>query len=347
LENLNKETLDFTDISKNINNTSRIGIHPIQEFQSEMGMSLHATLGKEFDSILETLPDYFNSSPLTYVIEIKIKNPDFGSVVVDNMQKVKNMISEMRPEFANLLNLGLTVDFRHVGHSIFIDVSFDGLLADKVGASYNDINLSKFSFSGTTNGHFYSSLKLTDLFELKLEELINKALLFKIESMSEVIQVKELSQLLYEFMVNYMGQNPALVNALPNYRIILQFLKLIGSIKDLRYDFKYDSQAVKKTLFDILNIQFDVPNEYCNGSTFKEGHPLNVLFTNMQGLGLNNIINKKPIYDQILGPYNEVLKQVNFDSISFANSIPKLRIYYQYNLNLPGLTDFLNTHFIK
>jgi hypothetical protein len=332
VEKLTKETEGANDVSY----VGRINLGPTTpDFETGFGVDVDLAGGKDFENILSVSPDYFKTSPITYGLEIKVKDDQAGALIKQTLEGLREM-ANMIPQAQEVFNLGLTVNVRHVGTSVFVDFSLGGVLADQVLQSISQFNFEQLNFAGTGSFSAFTGLRLSDLLTGTVEDLINRVTLFKVESHSEFSNTKNLAYALSSVYTQFKHQVPH------KMRPFIGLIKLFGAIRNFSYEFTYDSDEFAKTVKEVLGAfggKMLGSSEEMSSDVVVQG--LNSQLQGFQGMGLGMIGQFKPMLDGFLESFKPSLQQVNFDRISMFTSIPKMKMYYKASLHLPGVSAFL------
>jgi len=324
-----------TEGTNEISFASRINIGPVEDFEKGISIDSDLAMGKDAESILDSLPDYFKQSVATFGFELHLNNTTSGASICETLEGLLQMASAV-PQLAQLLEIGLSIKFRHVGASVFIDVSLLGQLGDQVLAQLNYFNLETLNFTGTGAGSLHLGVKPTDFLNCTLSELIQKAVNIKIESRSEFANTKHFISALVA-VYQSMGE---LIP--PQIRNFIGLLKFFGAVRKLDYEFKYDAK-------ELCQIVTEIAGSYLGGQT-EGANPLEAYgeqLAGMQGMGVGMIDQVKPMADAVIEPYKPSLSAVNFDRISLNGTYPKMKLHYKLSLNLPGITAFLTENFLS
>lgn len=313
----------------------KINIGPVEDFESGIGCNIDLAAGKDFDDILASLPDHFKSTPLGYGIEIKTQSEEASHSLKQTFEQLNDMFAGM-PQVSQVKAFGINWSFRAVGSSLFVDIFFSGMIADQFGQQMGLFNFDQINFSGTSCGSIFSGLRITDLIQGSLPDIISKLCQFKIQGSSEFYGLKVLSLALYSFYRTLMEKNPYGNKKL---KPLLNLLKLLGAYRSLGYEFKYDSkeffEIIKELLQDVVHGITGMPQNSVQ-ETFS------MQLETYQGMGSQMIDSYKPMAEPFLEPYKATLSSINFDRLSIFVISPKMKVFYKNNLHLTGLNAFIN-----
>lgn len=334
VDKLQKEGIDSADISY----TGNLNISPVDEFESGIGFNFDLAGGKDYEGIISVSPDYFKTSPITYGLEIHLKDQTSGAIIKQALEDLKVMLSNI-PQVKQIFDLGLQVNVRHIGLSIFIDISLGGIMGDQVLQQMNIYNFEQLNFAGTANSSIVSGLKFEDLLKASFDELIEKICKFKLESQSQFSNTK---MLVYAVFSVYEGMSQQIPS---NLRNLISLIKFFGAVRNFDYEFKYDSKLLAVLAKQVAG---QIGNNYM-------GNPGEAVFleecsnqlVGLQGMGHGMINQFKPMIDVFLEPYKPMIKVINFNKITIFTVIPKMKMFYKFNLNVEGLTDFINQNLVS
>jgi len=320
LEKLGNEAHSTTESSFQ----GRVNISPVHDFENGIGLSFDMSAGKDAENIYAYLPEYYRTSPVVYGLEIIVEEDSHAAMIVGVLDGLKSMAS-LVPQLAQVLEAGLKVNFRHIGRSVFIDISIGGLIANQIVSQLQNLNFESLNFWGVGNAQIFSGIKPIDILNSSLDELLEKVCNFKIVSHSEYSNVK----LLISAIIS--GTVSSLENVVkPN---IFNLLKVLGAIKLLEYEFRYDSGDLSSMIKELIGT-----------SKYEEA---NSFLIHYQQTAASMIEQFKPMVDMFIEQWKEPLKMVNFDRIGLISSIPKAKIFLKTSLHLPGITAFLRENILS
>jgi hypothetical protein len=313
--------------------TSRINIGPTEDFESGVGMDVDFCAGKDCEEILNSLPDYFRSSPICYGIELKTNDEAAGAALKQTLEGLLEMFGGAVPQIQMALSMGVQVNFRNVGSSVFIDLSFSGMIADQFESQLGKFNFEQINFSGIGNASIFSGLKVTDLVKSSLEEIVGKLCLFRIEGHAEYTGLKVLSYALTTIFESMSSNIPR------QFQPLIGIFKFIAAFRSLGYEFKYDSKEFTEVVHDII-ASYGASSMELPADEFKQA--IGGQLSNFQSMGDTTIDAYKPMVEPFLEPYKATLSSLNFDRYSIFVTMPKMKVYYKNNLHLTGLNAFVN-----
>ena len=309
---------------------SIITIKPKNDFENGVSLSTQIAYGSDGKSIIEALPDYHSSNPVTISIELSIDDAEQGTVVIETLNGAKDMIFSMVPGLEEKLAIGIGIKFRHVGTSVFIDFTFGGQIAEmmrmQMSPLFNTVNPS--NFSGLASIHLISGIQLGNVFDITLEEILDNVSKFKIEGNGETKNLKAMIEMTIS-LVKTTSTTSKKMGMFSN------FFKLIGALRTFSFTSEYDSTELTEIIKEIMGVVAGVD----------EGHLAVQVFggqlSQMQMMGKMQLEGIKAMAGMFLAPYMEVLNILNFDRISLSVSLSLLSLFYKFSLEPKGLTQFL------
>jgi hypothetical protein len=331
-EKLSKEVAVSTD---KVGYTGKISIVPTEEFVGGVGVSVHLTAGNDFEPILNSLPDYMTHSPVTYSLEIGIKDAEQGPMIVSRLNEIIAMFGEMIPPLQQALAMGLEVHFRSFGSSIFADITLGGVLGQQVQGGIGMFNLGQTNFAGNSNFHLTSGFVPMILLTHTLEDILTAATQLKIEGTGEYSSIKTLINSSTQMITMMNGGN------IPQrLQPLILALKMAGSLKKTEFSLKYDTKALKECIIDGINLSrhhADGPTEFQRGAE---------KFLEQQGM-FNMMVEQGKGMVMFVADYLDIIKNINLDSLSLHFLIPNVKLFYKLTVRLPGATNWLNDNILN
>jgi hypothetical protein len=221
---------------------SNINIHPSTEFAKGVDLGLTICAGSDFTNFISSQPTYFQESPVGFGIEFKILNEADAAQVIETLGQIKDLLTQMIPPLAGFLEAGLNINFRHVGTSVFIDVSVGGGFAEQAHMYLGLLSgINAVDFSGHSEFHVSSQLSPVDILTQTLEEISEHLFNFKITGKAEWSHIKAI----VDFAISKKEM-------MPNHlvKIIIPVLTFISAVKGINFDFNFDPNVVKEIAID-------------------------------------------------------------------------------------------------
>jgi hypothetical protein len=333
---VNDETTSSPDSLK-----SHISIKPKKDFDNGINFGLSVAAGTEGKAIIDSLPDYFSSNPLSASIELGIDDAEKGQIVVQSLEQAKEMIFQMIPGIQEKLEMGIDIKFRHVGTSVFIDVTIGGPLGEMVKAQYSQFgskigNLAT-SFKGYGSSHIVSGLKLNNALDISLEQIIEDASKFKIETTGETSNIKKMLAIATTIIqaTNAYGNKTKAISSIFGY---------FGVFRLLEVKSEYDSDELFSLIKESISTFTALESQEEQGEVALQVY--GGALSNYQQVGKAQLEGVKAMLGVFLEPFMETLKVLNFDRISISIVPSMISIFYKVQIGLVGITEFIRTNLL-
>lgn len=322
-----------------------IDISPNIDFDSGIHFSISATAGQEDKEIISTLPDYFKISPITYFLELLLNDAEQGETVISTLESLKQKSKQIIPEAQNLLNNGVSINFRHVAKSVFVDISLDGLIAMLVETKLSSIKLNLSDFSESAEFSIVSGIKIDNILDIGYEEILKMGTLFKVQGQGQ-IPVKLFDSIVSQIETNFSSSLTS------NIILGMKTLKLLGALRKIQYISKYDS-----------NVLYDYIKEFAGKIVHKKkgggimddlNHEMGTQIiesdlSQVQEKAKNQLGEIKQGLTVFLEPYLESIKALNLDEISMICTMSKFnsQIQIKFKICIVGLTEYLKNYILN
>jgi hypothetical protein len=327
------ERLKSENRNDEVSYAGRINVGPLEDFETGFGIDVDFAGGKDYENIVNNLPSYYKSSPLTFSLELRVNDQSTASTVRDTLEGLK-ALGDSIPQVSQAQSAGVDVNFRSAGNSVFVDISFGGFAADRIMAQMGNFDFSQLNFAGTGNFSIFSGLRFSDLVNGSLSDLVSRLTLFKVESHSEFSNTKALLHGVASLLSTVSNLAPKEVKALT------AFLKLLAAVRRVGFEYRYDANDVASVVRDIIGEVASKKLSIDGGDVAYDA--LNGQIQNFQGMGLGMLEGFKPMVESVIEPFRPALQAANYDRVSIIWSLPTLKFHSKFSLHLPGLTAFLN-----
>jgi len=254
------------------------------------------------------------------------------------------MLLGVIPGGNEILQQGVMIKFRHVGNSIFIDVSLEGLYAEMVKAELQKFKIDISTFTESGEMHLISGIKLDRPLELSYEDMVKMATLFKVQGNGQMP-----SKTLFDSINSTVEEIYSSI--LPSkFKLAFKAFKLLSCFRKIEYNCLYDSDEMCTNIKDLAgkiahNTMGGAPMDELNsemgtqiiGSVVAQGQE--AAKVQLEGI--------KQMATMFLEPYSEQLKGVNFDNIGLGITAPQYGAQLKFNLCLVGATEFLRNNILN
>jgi len=314
-----------------------VDIKPRKDFEHGVSIDVKIEAGEKGKEVIETLPDYVQSNPLSVSLELCIEDADKGPEIVQTLEGVKEMAMQMIPNAEEFLSQGIMIKFRHVGKSIFIDVSLEGMFAEMVKQKLLEfkINVSNLECG---ESHWISGLKLNNPLENSYEELLKMATQFKVQG-SGKLSTKE-----------YYNNLKSMLESLPKIKKIVRLLGVITAFRKISYQCDYDSEEMYTYVRELAG---KIASNTMGGATMDELNAemgtqmIGSFLAQGQEMAKTQLEPMKSMAMAFLEPYKASICQLNFDSFGVSLVSPDYVSRMEIKLNLVGLTEFIRSNLLN
>jgi hypothetical protein len=332
----------MTDKGNNL--IGSIDITPNTDFDNGVNFGFYATAGTQGKDLISSLPDYFRSNPVTYSLEILISESEQGQTVVATLEGLKEMISAMVPGAKDALEQGVSVKFRHVGNSVFIDVSLEGMFAEMVKSQMSAVKLDLSGFSESGEFNVISGVKLNNPLDIGFEELLKNATQFKVLGKGQMPSKVLFDSVLAQVETQFSGLLPS------KFRLAFKAFKLLGALRRIEYTSKYDNNVMYEYIRELAG---RIVHNIQGGASMDElNHEMGVQiigsqFAQVQEKGKSQLDVIKQTATMFLEPYLDTLRALNLDEISMSLTVPEYDAQIKFKLALVGITEFIRNNILN
>lgn len=328
--------------------TSDINILPNNDFENGLGLGMSFTIGDSVNDIINSSSESVKNSAGTITFELQVDSADQAPTLVQTLEMVKGMAMEMIPGMSQMNGQLFDIEFRHVGSSVFLDISGKNL--ETLGININEIfsmfNIDLGKSTETVKLNIHSGLTLNNPFEITYDEILQKATQFKVEGHGEM------PKKMLEQVVGLLLNLPMLKN-LPNFKQIslgVRMIKLLTCFKKFSYNCKYNSEELCIQVGEIIG---RITHNTQGGASMDDLSPelgsqiMSSIFSAGQEQFKMTFESLKPMIGGFIEPFAEGLKIVNLDRIAVSVLIPNFKFALQYTLEPKGLTEFIRTNLLN
>lgn len=332
----------MTDKSSNL--VGSIDISPNTDFENGINFGVSAIAGIPGKELISTLPDYFRNNPVTYSLELLINEAEQGQIVLGTLEGLKDMITGMVPGAKDALDQGVSVQFRHVGTSVFIDVSLEGMFAEMVKSQLSAVKLDLSNFSESGQFNLISGLKLNNPLESSYEELLKTGTQFKVQGNGQMPTKILFETVFKQVEANFSGLLPG------NLRLGLKALKLVGALRKVNYSSKYDSDVIYEYVRELAG---RMAHNIVGGASMDElNHEMGTqIIGSIVAQGQEKAKSQLDVIKQtammFLEPYLDTLRALNLDQIAMSLTVPEYEAQLKFKVCLVGVTEFVKNNILN
>lgn len=311
---------------------SKVKITPTTDFTAGTSVDVQLTVGNQFSTVASSLPSNVNESPVSFGIELKIKNPDQAAQVVDTLTQLKDMAIAMVPNAEEFLKQGVSVNFRPSGSSVFIDVSLSGAYGEKITSVLSKYNFSSVNFTGGSNLTVSSKLSPVDILSYNLGQLLDEVSNLKFEYNGEFSHLKNIVSFATDTLTAVTQGN--LPQKLKPAVYAMRFAEVV---RKLDFNFQYDSSTVHEIIKDTVNSASGV----AQGEKSKYEKLAESWTSERQPQAQEIVSQVSEMGSSFLEPYKPALLNLNLDNLTVYAVCPSVKAYAKVGLNIRGASDFV------
>jgi len=315
---------------------SLVNIGPEKDFQnSGTALNGHVCLGSDFDTLAATFPNYLKETPASFGLEMRLKNSNDGPKLIEVLEGLKEMAVQMEPTVKRFFDAGVMVNFRHVGTSVYIDVSYGGISGDKINGILSLFNPSSLNFAGTSDFHVCTKFSPVDLLNNSYHKLIESATYFKIEGKGEYTHLKNI----FDFVINTISSING-GNLPKKFKRIVYVLKFASIIRKIDFNLKYDVSTVQDVIREIINnLKEFVPSQGEPQTPYERNQ---FYWENELQPALNASVEQfSGMAQMFLAQFMEGILALDLDHVSLYATLPIIKFYFKFNVMVRGISDFV------
>lgn len=310
--------------------TGKFNFSPENTQSNGIGLLIDLFVGDVFDQENPELPLVVRDNYFTASIEFLAKSEEGAEVIIQTFETLKEMLTQMGDMLSVLEKLGFTISFSKNKKSVFIDLTFGGLLGEAAINIVRGFNFQSFKFSFTDEFRLQTDLNFKDLYENPdLDNIITKLGTLTIKGDAKIINLRTVCHFIREFAKHTSSDEKK-----KQFNLISYFGLILSAFETSGLNFTYDSS-------DIKSVGLEVADGVLGGEGAVNGL-----------IGMGNQQLTEGILPMVLGtiegikpmlePFMAGLKELDLDKISVELVSPGVRGELKATLLLPGLTEFLN-----
>lgn len=321
-----------------------IDIKPRKDFEHGINLNFKVNAGGKGKEIIESMPDYMQTNPLSVSLELCIEDADKGAEIIETLEGVKEMAMQMIPNAQEMLSQGILIKFRHVGKSIFIDVSLEGMFAEMVKAQLELFKIDLSLYSECAESHYISGLKLNKPFENSYEELLTMATQFKVQGNGQLPAKQFYEMIKKSFSDNFKGHMPPIVSK------IIRLARVITAFRKVSYTCDYDSEEMCNYIKELAG---KIASNTMGGAAMEDLNAemgtqmIGSMLAQGQEMAKMQMEPMKGMAMAFLEPYKASICQLNFDKFGLSLVSPNYTSQIELTLCLVGLTEFIRSNLLN
>jgi hypothetical protein len=308
---------------------SHVSIGPSSgEFTPGFQIEGHGKVGKEYDTEVAHMSSECKESAACFGLKLTLTDSKVGPQAVETLTQLLEMAKGV-DQVAEVLNMGLSINFRHEDLHVFINVvvppNFGPL---QMLPGFDKIDLTKCDFSGKHDFKITSGADPSKFLTATVDEVIERLSNFSVEANLDFNEA-------HHVITTVAGLLKGILPDKPKVQMLLAGLNLFTAFRSQKFEFKYDSTVVKSVVKNTLSCM--LPGEMMSEQL--KGH--------QQFVNDGFLPQAKMMAPMFIGPYSDLLKSINLGHYEFFFMVPRLRLYLCPGFTLFGLNSFVQTNFLS
>lgn len=305
---------------------TRMGMINIQPdcdgFDSKTSIGCHFTLGKDFDDISKTLPSYYTNSTVNLGIELYLRNDNDGPKVLEIINALKDDLYKNNELIQWLIDNVIKINIRHVGNSIYLDISPKAGIDDQTQSQLSTWDLFSMAYAGNLDCHISSKLSAFDLHNSGAEIIIKQLSHIKLEAKAEYPSQKNI--------VDYLIYSS--LDSISN-EYIKFILKFIGSTKTYNLNFQYEPKTLQQMILDAIGNLMNKENI--------EFNQVQEIWKNFKSSFSDTAKKTVNIFSKPFKNHKELIYYLYMNNFSVYFSSQVLKCFIKLNFLVDGLDDLI------
>ena len=300
--------------------TSTVEIGHTEEINQAIGVNLEVNIGESYKAIESSIPGHLKNDCFNVTLRVGTKDPSVVNelkALADNFRPL--LLSDPKSEV--MLSAGVNATVYNLDDTVNVELKLSEMMNEMLENVLNHLDVIE-KVKGHSSLRIGTELSVTDLKELSLEEVIKKALKFRITEEGSSNHVSALLQIfvsIAELSNEMTGHNDEQV-----LKALKRLVLLIDTVSKAVYRVGVDCDKLSNT------VSSAVPQQ------------LKDTFEAIREEVLGNIEGMKDMLESILGPFKPISTALNFDNVSLIVSSSRLRLHLKLDVVLQGLSDALN-----
>lgn len=307
---------------------SKVNIGPVTgEFTPGFQIEGHARFGAEYDNEVAPMADECKNAALCFGIKLTLTNESVGPQAVETLTQLKEMASGIE-QVQEALSKGLTIDFRHEGLNVFINVVVPETLPElQAIPGFTNISLAGTNYSGKTDWKVTSGVDPTKFLTASIDEIVEMAANFSVEGNGNFEELHHVLTVGADLVKGIIPSSKEVNMAIAAAQILTAF-------RSLSLEFKYDPTVIRSVIKGLIE-----------GSG--KGEKVNEKLGQNQEMANQFLPQAQMMAPMFIGPYADLLKNVNLGHYEVFIMVPRLRLYLRPGFSLFGLNSFINEKFLS
>lgn len=316
-------------------NEGCFSIAPEDGESNGFGFVLNMFMGEEFDKQNPKLPLTVRDNLATGCIELFCKNEEGADVVLKMLETAKAMLMSMGADMKKLLEKSIYVTFSKEGKSVWVDVTFNANYGEELVYIVRSLLLDRFKFSLNGSLRVQTNLNLNELWDAPcIDTILNNLALLTISNSGECINLRTIFHIVKDVIYPLFEASESKKK---NHILFSHGALILSCFENLVFDVKFNSQDMKLFVKDAIAASRGMEEEEFDAFLEQsEG----MLTNQMLPMALGMIEQFKPFF----AAFVPGLKELDLEKICIEGLCPEIRTEFKLNVELPGLTEFVEKH---
>lgn len=308
---------------------SKVSVGPSNgEFTPGLQIEGHSRFGSEYDTEVAHMSDTCKSAAAVFGVRLSLNDESVGGVAVETLNGLFSMVQGV-DQVKEVLDKGVDISFRHEGKSVWINVAVPNTLPElQMVPGWDNINLANTQYGGKMDWKVTSGVDPTKFLDAKIEDFVDMASNFSVEAEGNFEELHHVITTGTNLVKQLFGDSSKEIN------MVLALVNVLTAFRKFNLDFKYDSSVVKSVIKNLIE-----------GSGKSEKIQSKV--SGNQEMANQFLPQAQMMAPMFIGPYSDLLKNVNLGHYEFFLMVPKLRLYIRPGFTLFGLNTFINEKFLS
>ena len=317
--------------------SGKLDVSPQQAYTNGIRFALNTYFGEEYDKLAQGFSNSQLTSPFAFSLEFGLQDPSKVQEIIDKLNQLKEMVKALNSRTPYFFRIGLDIQFRNAGNRFFVDFVISGLGGLIILSTFpQNANFKNLTFSGNTELSFSTGFSPVQVYNNSLEQILRNATNISLQGSGSFINVQTITSVI-TFLFSLARMHPSEQKYFEYFLNGLQILKLFG------FELKYDSNELFQTISEI--VCREMGGQPSNDSSANLQGP-SEMFSQQQQM-LPGFLEMGKGMLTMLADFLDLFRNLNVDNLSASFYANVFRAGARVTLELPGVTEFLNNHFLN
>ncbi len=297
------------------------------EFNPGFQIEGHARFGTEYDTEVAPMSDECKKAAAVFGIKVTLTDEGVGSKAIETLEQLKEMamgVDQVKEAF----DKGLDVSFRHEGASVWINVRVPETMPElQALPGWDKVNLAETQYGGKNDFKVTSGMDPTKFLTATVDEIIEMFTNFSVEAQGNFEELHHVITAATALAKDFLPDKKEV-------KMAMAAINFLTAFRSMGFEFKYDPTVVRSVIKNVMQSSGKVDNA-------------SEMLVGTQGMGNEFLPQAQMMAPMFIGPYVDLLKQINLGHYEVFVMVPRLRLYIRPGFTLFGLNAFLNEKFLS